>query len=329
MLSSAFRSKMRGMGPVAGGRTRAATQVALARAYFGVQAVAGALWWVAVAISDDVRRWTLGATDPVLIVGPDLVLFVGCSAIAAVRRSAWAATANAAWTTVTAIGLGLYGLDDRMAGWGVVAMSVAAVGSFAAMATLQRGSLPLRWFFVGPFSFRVARDRSRRAHLRRSLVQLVLFWSTFFLLVPFVANAAEDRLRLDWPALHHGWIDVGAASLLVLASALGLWSCLAMALHGDGTPLPAETARHLVVVGPYRFVRNPMALAGGVQTASVGLWIGSWWVVGLAGAGALAWNFVIRPEEEADLLARFGPEYEAYERAVRCWVPRLPTSTEP
>ena len=58
---------------------------------------------------------------------------------------------------------------------------------------------------------------------------------------------------------------------------------MTMALIGEGTPLPAETARKLVVAGPYRYVRNPMAVAGVIQTASIGLLFGSWMVVVLAG----------------------------------------------
>lgn len=67
-----------------------------------------------------------------------------------------------------------------------------------------------------------------------------------------------------------------------------------------------------------------MAIAGIVQGMAVGLAIGSWMVVVWAAAGSLVWNQVVRPEEEADLLARFGTEYAAYRDRVRCWLPRQP-----
>jgi protein-S-isoprenylcysteine O-methyltransferase Ste14 len=94
-----------------------------------------------------------------------------------------------------------------------------------------------------------------------------------------------------------------------------------MALQGKGTPLPAETARELVVAGPYRIVRNPMAVCGALQTIGVGLILGSWTVIAIAVAGAVLWNVVIRPGEEADLAARFGPAYDRYRTQVRCWIP--------
>jgi protein-S-isoprenylcysteine O-methyltransferase Ste14 len=298
--------------------------VSVARGYFAVQAVGGAAWWVAVFASDDVRTWTLGHWDPAIVVGPDAIFFVGASAIAAVTGSRIAAVVAAAWTTAVTLALGGYGLVEQEAGWGVVLMAVATLGTLAAAATLWFGHLPTGWFFVGPFSFRVADEAPSARHLCRSLVQLVIFWTTFFVVVPMVLVTVEERLNLHWTALDRAGLRLAGAVAFVLASALGLWSCVTMARRGNGTPLPADTARELVISGPYRSVRNPMALAGLVQTAGVGLLLGSWIVIAVAVAGALAWNVVIRPVEEADLAARFGEPYRRYAEQVRCWVPTRP-----
>ncbi len=299
------------------------SDVSAARVYFALQAVGGAAWWVAVAASGDVRVWTLGRWDPAILVGPDLVLFVGASALAAAWGSKVAAAVAAAWTVVVTTALALYGLVEQQAGWGVVLMAMATLGTLAAGATIVRGYLPTSWFFVGPFSFRVAMAAVGARHVRRSLAQLVVFWTTFFVVVPLVLVLVEDRLQLSWPALDAaGSRRVGGATF-VLASALGLWACVTMARRGNGTPLPAETARELVITGPYRSVRNPMALAGLLQTIGVGLVVGSWMVIALAPAGALVWNVLIRPVEEADLAERFGEPYRRYAEQVRCWIPTL------
>ena len=200
-------------------------------------------------------------------------------------------------------------------------MVLATVGTLAATLTLWSGRLPVQWFFLGPFTFRVARDRSRGGHLRHSLMQLVFFWGTFLILLPLVLSSVERRLRLEWSPLQRSGFAWAGPIVFVVASAFGLWSCVSMALVGEGTPLPAATARNLVVVGPYRFVRNPMAVAGALQTVGVGLWRGSWIVIVSSITGALIWNTFIRPEEEADLAARFGDDYDAYRAMVRCWIP--------
>jgi protein-S-isoprenylcysteine O-methyltransferase Ste14 len=299
--------------------------VAMARAYFGLQAVAGSVWWVAVWASDDVRAWTLGSWDPAVLVWPDLAFIVGASAVAAVFVSRVAAVVAAVWTTAVTVALGIYGVVSQEAGWGVVLMTLSAVGTLAACATLWFGDLPTGWFFIGPFSFRVADEAPGRRHLRRSLLQLVVFWTTFFVVVPLVLAGVEERLVLEWPALDRTGVRAVGAAAFILGSGVGLWSCVTMALRGMGTPLPAATARDLVISGPYRWVRNPMAVAGVLQTAGVGLMVGSWLVVAIAVAGAVVWNTVIRPVEEADLAERFGAQYCSYTDDVRCWIPRRPS----
>ena len=96
-----------------------------------------------------------------------------------------------------------------------------------------------------------------------------------------------------------------------------------MSTLGGGTPLPSAMPNHLVIRGPYRFVRNPMAVAGVAQGIGVGLLLSSWLVVVYAVVGSVLWNYAVRPLEESDLEQRFGDEFGRYRASVRCWVPRL------
>lgn len=293
----------------------------LARTYFAFQSVAGAAWWGGVAASPRLREATLGGWDAAWLALFDLVLFVGGSAIAAATGSPRWAWVTAAWTGAVTAALAAYALGAQRAGWGAAAMTVATIGTVAATMTLQWGRIPTRWFFVGPFRFRTATRRTTRAHLAASLAQLVLFWSLFLIAVPMLLRSIEERIGIDIDALDAPVVRLSGIVAFALASCLGLASCLAMAVVGRGTPLPAATANELVVVGPYRFVRNPMAVAGAVQTIGVGWWIGAWTPTVAAVLGALVWHHLIRPAEEADLLARFGEPYERYRSSVRCWIP--------
>ena len=297
----------------------------VARLYLGVQAAAGVVWWVAVFMVDDVRRWTLGSWSAAWLVVPDVVLFVGASALAAARSSRWAAAVVLVWTATMTAGLAWSGLVDRAAGWGLVLMTVALAGTTLSTAILWFGRVPVAWFFVGPFAFREARrGASRRSYLAQSVAQLIVFWSFFLVVLPVLLGWIERRIGVAAPALARLPDAVGSI-VFALGSIVGLWSCVSMAVFGRGTPLPGSTATELVVRGPYRWVRNPMAVAGAIQTIGVGLVLGSWLVLASAFAGGVVWNVFIRPSEEADLLERFGSPYLRYSTSVRCWVPRRPT----
>lgn len=299
----------------------------LGRAYFGVQAVAGLAWWIAVFTTPFVREATLGGLDPVLVAVLDLPLFVGASAVAAcgVRAATFVATG---WTLIVTGGLAVYATVAGEAGWGVLLMAAASVASVVALSLMVLGRVPTEWMLVGPFRFRRADATARTGvHLVATALQIVVFWGTLLGVVPVVIAWLEQRwgLAVDAP----GWLFPIGAVVFALASALGIWSAVAMATRGDGTPLPAATANRLVIAGPYRFVRNPMAVAGITQGVAVGLMLGSWLVVVYAIAGGLFWNFVVRPLEESELEARFGDEFRRYRAAVRCWVPRLPRTPIP
>jgi protein-S-isoprenylcysteine O-methyltransferase Ste14 len=293
-----------------------------ARVYFALQAIAGFFWWIAVFASPLVREATLGSLDPAAVAVCDIPLFVMASALAACGVRA-AAMVSAAWTCVVAVALAAYATVTTEAGWGVLSMGAASAGSLTALAVLLLGRVPTAWIIRGPFAFRPAAvRRTAAAHVVSTFGQIVLFWGFFLAVVPYAIAFLQQRwaLALPFPSVAG---PVGVA-VLVLASALGIWSAVVMSTLGGGTPLPAAMPNRLVIAGPYRWIRNPMAAAGIVQGAAVGIILGSWLVVAYAVAGSLVWNYVVRPLEEADLKERFGEEFERYRDMVRCWIPRVP-----
>jgi len=291
------------------------------RMYFAAQAIAGAAWWVGVFLAPFVREATLGRLDPVFVAVFDIPLFVGASALAALGLRI-AAVATAGWTVVVTIALAVYATVTTEAGWGVVVMSAAAAGSVIASCLVSIGRVPTEWLLSGPFAFRPANTRApESAHLAATAAQVVIFWGFFLGAIPLALTVVEQRWALAMP--FPSFAGPAGVVVLVIASALGLWSAAAMSMRGGGTPLPSAMPMRLVVAGPYLFVRNPMAIAGIVQGVAVGLLLSSWLVIAYAIAGSLLWNFIVRPLEESDLEARFGVEYRRYRSAVRCWWPGL------
>lgn len=297
------------------------------RTYFAVQALAGAVWWLAVFTSPFVRDVTLGDLDPVAVALFDIPLFVAASAAAAFGLKA-AAALSTGWTGFVTVALAVYATVTTHAGLGVLLMAAATAGSTIALCLILFGRIRTTWIVRGPFAFRTAAAGSTGArHVVSTFGQIVVFWGLFLLVIPLIIAALEQRWAVALPFPPFAG-PVGTA-VLIVASALGLWAAYVMSTLGSGTPLPSAMPNRLVIAGPYLWVRNPMALSGIVQGAAVGLILSSWLVVAYAIAGSLLWNYAIRPLEESDLEERFGDEYRRYRDTVRCWIPHLPRGRGP
>ena len=139
----------------------------------------------------------------------------------------------------------------------------------------------------------------------------------FWLLPPWLGFHVDASGAARWR-----WI-AGVPSVLGFAVALRcIWD---FGRTGHGTPAPFIPPQRLVVVGFYRYVRNPMYLGFFVG------WVGLWVVFGRLNMTAIEWtaaavlgvNLFVWFYEEPTLRKTFGADYEEYCRNVRRWVPRL------
>lgn len=87
--------------------------------------------------------------------------------------------------------------------------------------------------------------------------------------------------------------------------------------------LPFAMPNRLVIGGTYRWIRNPMAVAGIVQGAAIGVILQSWLVVASEVVGSLLWNYAIRPPEESDLKERVGEESLQHRDRLGFWIPHV------
>jgi protein-S-isoprenylcysteine O-methyltransferase Ste14 len=159
--------------------------------------------------------------------------------------------------------------------------------------------------------------------------------------VPSLAVGAAFFALWFW--LLPGWLGfrtdlsgVGVVRLLaVIPSVLGFAVALRCVYDfgrtGHGTPAPVLPPQRLVVVGWYRYVRNPMYV--GFFFGWIGLWIvfgrASWPAILVAAAVVAGVHLFVVFYEEPTLRRKFGAEYEAFRRNVPRWLPRLGPWTPP
>ena len=170
-------------------------------------------------------------------------------------------------------------------------------------------------------------DSNRDANWPTAILSLAmgaLFFALWIWLLPGWLGFHFDAL--DVPSWR--WI---AAVPSVLGFAVAIRCIWNFGWTGRGTPMPLAPPQKLVVVGFYRYVRNPMYVGFIVG------WIGLWVVFGRANRTALIVLLVAFASvalfvyfyEEPILREKFGAAYELYCSNVPRWIPRLRPWNQP
>jgi protein-S-isoprenylcysteine O-methyltransferase Ste14 len=95
-------------------------------------------------------------------------------------------------------------------------------------------------------------------------------------------------------------------------------------VSGKGTLAPWDPPKHLVIVGLYRFTRNPMYVGVLLMTAGWSLLAGSPSLAGYVVILAIAFHLRVVLFEEPRLRKQFGEEWASYSATVSRWMPRRP-----
>ena len=119
------------------------------------------------------------------------------------------------------------------------------------------------------------------------------------------------------------------AGLIVgaLGGVIALWCIATFIVIGRGTPAPFDPPRNLVVVGPYRWVRNPMYIGAALALAGAALFYQSWALLGYCVVFLAVMSLFVLFDEEPALRTTFGDAYARYCQRVGRWLPGRPVGT--
>ena len=274
-------------------------------AYF-LQAGLICAWWIGLASSASffaAFQFTgFSPTSFWAFFAPDMILIAGLSSVRAYRDSA-----AIEYTILGAFGYAsLYCCNAAvLTASGYLPTGVMLAGLFYNLFLCFNQSL-----------FRSS-SSSEAWNFVKTGIQTVCIWIITLVLIPGIILDAFGAAFLPSFGLQF-WVGL---SFFVCCSLLGLTSAFFMVREGGGTPLPLDQTNQLVVSGPYRFVRNPMAVAGIGQGLAIAIVFQSIPILVYTVIGALVWHLVVRPIEERDMVKRFGDPYLAYRQSVSCWLP--------
>jgi protein-S-isoprenylcysteine O-methyltransferase Ste14 len=166
-------------------------------------------------------------------------------------------------------------------------------------------------------------ERETTGVILRHLLSIVLLPFTVTVLVPvWIARRNQVALAIGTTPIELAIQALGLASLAV-GLALFAASLRQFVVRGKGTLAPWDPPKHLVVAGPYRYVRNPMISGVLFIVTGEALVLRSWPHTGWALLFFLLNVTYIPLLEEPQLRRRFGAAYDEYCRHVRRFLPRI------
>ena len=157
----------------------------------------------------------------------------------------------------------------------------------------------------------------------RHALAIVILPVTVLVVVPvWIARSVGTEIGLPVSLLEWATVFLGLGALV--AGGLLFIACLRrFGVEGKGTLAPWDPPAHLVVSGPYAYVRNPMISGVILLLLAEGLLLRSMPHLEWAGIFFLINAIYIPLLEEPLLRAKFGQQYEEYRKGVPRLIPRL------
>lgn len=161
---------------------------------------------------------------------------------------------------------------------------------------------------------------------RRPLIAILSKTLLFTITFPFTVTFLIPYLLMgqNLPP-HPPFFFKIAGGILIFAGVWFYLNCaLDFALFGQGTPAPLDPPREIVLVGPYRYTRNPMYIGILMIVAGEATFAVSFFLLLYTVLLWLIFHTWVMIYEEPHLRAIFGAPYTDYCRSVPRWIPTLP-----
>ncbi len=142
----------------------------------------------------------------------------------------------------------------------------------------------------------------------------LLLWLSLFIYLIHPAWMAWSKLGLpEWVR----WLGVAIGILCIV---LIVW--LFRSIGTGITPTSVTRKQHtLITSGPYRWVRHPLYSAGASMFIALGMIADNWFIAGL-GVLTFILMAIRTPQEEANLIEKFGNEYREYMKRTGRFFPK-------
>jgi protein-S-isoprenylcysteine O-methyltransferase Ste14 len=163
-------------------------------------------------------------------------------------------------------------------------------------------------------------DNPNKNRLVALVIGALIFPITIPVCLVLVVPQVDNYLGIS--SFFYGWgnVIVGVMAIII-GGIVAIWTIVIQMTLASGTPFPMLPTKKLLIVGPFKYCRNPMTLGTIIAYAGVAILIGSFSALVVVAVFAAILVGYLKIIEEKELQMRFGSEYIEYKRKTPFIIP--------
>jgi protein-S-isoprenylcysteine O-methyltransferase Ste14 len=156
-------------------------------------------------------------------------------------------------------------------------------------------------------------DKSSKNRIMALLIGALIFPLLIPVLLIFVLPSLDETFGIG--TISYGWVNIVVGLIAIMVGGIvAIWTIVIQITLASGTPFPMLPTKKLLIVGPFKYCRNPMTLGTILAYAGIAIWIGSFTALLAVAIFAALLIGYLKLIEEKELLMRFGDEYAEYRK---------------
>ncbi len=154
---------------------------------------------------------------------------------------------------------------------------------------------------------------SERKRLLMLVIGALIFPTGIPAILVMVLPRVDKNIGIGSFYTGYGNIIIGVLAIVV-GGFLAFWTIIAQIRLASGTPFPMLPTQRLIIVGPFKYCRNPMTLGTIMAYSGVAILVGSYSALLAVAVFFLMLLIYLKLIEEKELEMRFGREYLEYKK---------------
>jgi protein-S-isoprenylcysteine O-methyltransferase Ste14 len=163
-------------------------------------------------------------------------------------------------------------------------------------------------------------DNSNKNRILALVIGALIFPITIPVFLIFVLPLVDNYFGIGSFFYGVGNIIIGVMAIII-GGIVAIWTIVIQITLASGTPFPMLPTKKLLIIGPFKYCRNPMTLGTIIAYGGIAILIGSFTALLAVAIFATILISYLKIIEEKELQMRFGSEYIEYKKKTPFIIP--------